>query len=164
VKEEQKVAALVTGSKVVSKHLKAIMKAAVNCDGNGDDCFDVTKNPALKREVRAAKKAMVPENYIQRVIQFRPSGLQPTWNSRSTTPIGISEAYLTVAGQNSNNTVRVTRRVPQKPSRPMATGTSTARKDGKVTKTLKAKGSVGDHRLCRLGLGRSGHPFPHHHQ
>ena len=41
VKEEQKVAALVTGSKVVSKHLKLIMKAAVNCDGNGDDCFDI---------------------------------------------------------------------------------------------------------------------------
>ena len=37
VKEEQKVAALVTGSKIVSKHLKLIMKAAVNCDGNGDD-------------------------------------------------------------------------------------------------------------------------------
>ena len=60
VKEEQKVAALVTGSKVVSKHLKAIMKACVNCEGNDDDCFDVAMNPALKREVRAAKKALVP--------------------------------------------------------------------------------------------------------
>ena len=49
VREEQKVAALVTGSKVVSKHLKAIMKAAVNCEGSGDDCFDVAMNPALKR-------------------------------------------------------------------------------------------------------------------
>ena len=67
VKEEQKVAALVTGSKVVSKHLKAVMKAAVNCEGNGDDCFDVSKNPALKRAARDAKKALVPENYIQRV-------------------------------------------------------------------------------------------------
>src|SRR5688572_5132698 len=37
VKEEQKVAALVTGSKVVSKHLKLIMKAAVNCEGSGED-------------------------------------------------------------------------------------------------------------------------------
>ena len=51
VKEEQKVAALVTGSKVVaSKHLKAIMKACVNCEGGTDDCFDPKKNPALKRE------------------------------------------------------------------------------------------------------------------
>src|SRR6218665_4019822 len=37
VKEEQKVAALVTGSKIVAKHLKAIMKACVNCDADGED-------------------------------------------------------------------------------------------------------------------------------
>ncbi|NMA97218.1 MAG: vitamin B12-dependent ribonucleotide reductase, partial [Phyllobacteriaceae bacterium] len=107
VKEEQKVAALVTGSKVVSKHLKAIMKAAVNCEGNGDDCFDVALNPALKREVRAAKKALVPENYIFRVIQFAKQGYKeiefPVYDTDWD-----SEAYLTVSGQNSNNSVRVT--------------------------------------------------------
>jgi ribonucleoside-diphosphate reductase alpha chain len=107
VKEEQKVAALVTGSKTVSRHLKAIMRAAVNCEGPGDDCFDVTKNPALKREVRAAKKAMVPENYIQRVIQFARQGYSdlefPVYDTDWD-----SEAYLTVSGQNSNNSVRVT--------------------------------------------------------
>src|ERR1700709_1363673 len=107
VKEEQKVAALVTGSKTVSRHMKAIMKACVNCEGNGDDCFDVLKNPALKREVRAAKKAMVPENYIQRVIQFAKQGYTdlefPIYDTDWD-----SEAYLTVSGQNSNNSVRVT--------------------------------------------------------
>ncbi|WP_027835207.1 vitamin B12-dependent ribonucleotide reductase [Maritalea myrionectae] len=107
VKEEQKVAALVTGSKTVSKHMKAIMKACVNCEGAGNDCFDVTKNPALKREVRAAKKAMVPENYIQRVIQFAQQGYTdlefPVYDTDWD-----SEAYLTVAGQNSNNSIRVT--------------------------------------------------------
>ncbi|MDR3493207.1 MAG: vitamin B12-dependent ribonucleotide reductase, partial [Ancalomicrobiaceae bacterium] len=40
VKEEQKVAALVTGSKISSRHLNAVMKACLNCSGNGDDCFD----------------------------------------------------------------------------------------------------------------------------
>src|ERR1700676_2014369 len=74
VKEEQKVAALVTGSKTIAERLKAIMKACVNCDGPDDACFDPHKNPALKREVRAAKKAMVPENYIRRVIQFAKQG------------------------------------------------------------------------------------------
>ncbi|MFN4211538.1 MAG: vitamin B12-dependent ribonucleotide reductase, partial [Devosia sp.] len=107
VKEEQKVAALVTGSKVVSKHLKLIMKAAVNCEGSGDDCFDVAMNPALKREVRAAKKALVPENYIYRVIQFAKQGYTdiefPVYDTDWD-----SEAYLTVSGQNSNNSVRVT--------------------------------------------------------
>jgi ribonucleoside-diphosphate reductase alpha chain len=60
VREEQKVAALVAGSKACSKHLNLIMRACVNCEGPGDDCFDPQKNPALKREIRAAKKASVP--------------------------------------------------------------------------------------------------------
>ena len=75
VKEEQKVASLVTGSKIVKQHLAAIMKACVNCEGPGDDCFDPQKNPALKREIKAAKKNGVPENYIKRVIQFAKPGL-----------------------------------------------------------------------------------------
>ncbi len=107
VHEEQKVAAIVTGSKICQKHLQAVMKACVNCEGSGDDCFDPKKNPALKREMRAAKKAMVPENYIQRVVQFARQGYKtiefPTYNTDWD-----SEAYLTVAGQNSNNSVRVT--------------------------------------------------------
>ncbi|MEO6394680.1 MAG: vitamin B12-dependent ribonucleotide reductase [Devosia sp.] len=137
VKEEQKVAALVTGSKIVSKHLKLIMKAAVNCDGNGDDCFDVSKNPALKREVRAAKKALVPENYIQRVIQFARQGYTemefPIYDTDWD-----SEAYLTVSGQNSNNTVRVTDDF-LKSVETDGDWNLTARKNGKIVKTLKAR-------------------------
>src|SRR5665648_353384 len=40
VKEEQKVAALVTGSKVLSERLNAILRSCVNCDGDGDDGGD----------------------------------------------------------------------------------------------------------------------------
>jgi len=137
VKEEQKVAALVTGSKVVSRHLKAIMKAAVNCEADGDDCFDPNKNPALKREVRAAKKAAVPENYIQRVIQFARQGYTdmefPIYDTDWD-----SEAYLTVAGQNSNNSVRVTDDF-LKAVETDGEWRLTGRISGKVTKTLKAR-------------------------
>ena len=137
VKEEQKVAALVTGSKTVSKHMKAIMKACVNCEGNGDDCFDVLKNPALKREVRAAKKAAVPENYIQRVIQFARQGYTdlefPVYDTDWD-----SEAYLTVAGQNSNNSVRVTDDF-LKAVETDGNWDLKARITGKITKTLKAQ-------------------------
>src|SRR5689334_4661729 len=106
-KEEQKVAALVTGSKINQKHLKAVMKACVNCEGSGDDCFNPEKNPALKREVRLARRNHVPDNYIKRVIQFARQGYSdidfPIYDTDWD-----SEAYLTVPGQNSNNSVRVT--------------------------------------------------------
>jgi ribonucleoside-diphosphate reductase alpha chain len=104
VKEEQKVAALVTGSKINQKHLKAVLKACVNCEGSGDDCFDPEKNPALRREVKLARCAMVPDNFIKRVIQFAKQGYKdidfPIYDTDWD-----SEAYLTVSGQNSNNSV-----------------------------------------------------------
>src|SRR6202008_3926905 len=58
VVEEQKVAALVTGSKINQKHLKAVLKACVNCEGSGDDCFQPEKNPALNRELKLARRSL----------------------------------------------------------------------------------------------------------
>ena len=137
VKEEQKVAALVTGSKIVARHLKAIMKATLNCEGDNDDCFDPAKNPALKREIRAAKKDQVPENYVQRVIQFARQGYKDLEFKTYDTDWD-SEAYLTVSGQNSNNSVSIKddflRAVEND-----GDWNLTARKDGKVIKTLKAR-------------------------
>ena len=75
VKEEQKVAALVTGSKIVSKHLNAVMKACTQCEAEGDACFDPERNPGLKKAVKAARKDAVPDNYIQARHPVRPPGL-----------------------------------------------------------------------------------------
>src|SRR5712671_1053031 len=106
VLEEQKVAALVTGSKINQKHLKAVLKACVNCEGSGDDCFDPEKNPVLRREIKLARRSHVPDNFIKRVIQFARQGYTdidfPIYDTDWD-----SDAYLTVSGQNSNNTVRV---------------------------------------------------------
>jgi ribonucleoside-diphosphate reductase alpha chain len=33
------------------------MKACINCEADNDACFDPKQNPALKREIKAAKKA-----------------------------------------------------------------------------------------------------------
>ncbi|WP_256808007.1 MULTISPECIES: vitamin B12-dependent ribonucleotide reductase [unclassified Bradyrhizobium] len=104
VKEEQKVAALVTGSKINQKHLKAVLKACVNCEGSGDDCFDPEKNPALRREIKLARRSLVPDNYIKRVIQFAKQGYKDIQFDVYDTDWD-SEAYLTVSGQNSNNSV-----------------------------------------------------------
>ena len=105
--EEQKVAASSPARRINQKHLRAILKACVNCEGSGDDCFDPEKNPVLRREIKAARKSHVPDNYIQRVIQFAKQGYKdiefPIYDTDWD-----SEAYLTVSGQNSNNSVRVT--------------------------------------------------------
>ena len=137
VKEEQKVAALVTGSKICQKRLKAIMKACVNCEADGDDCFEPTKNPALKRAIKEARRDEVPNNYILRVIQFAKQGYKDIDFATYDTDWD-SEAYLTVSGQNSNNSVRVTdaflNAVEEDKDWDL-----TARLSDKPTKTLKAR-------------------------
>src|SRR6201989_801479 len=107
VVEEQKVAALVAGSKLAEKHLKAVLKACVNCSGSGSDCYEPQKNPALRREIKAARKAMISDNMIERVISFARQGFKDI-DFRTYDTDWDSEAYSSVAGQNSNNTVRVT--------------------------------------------------------
>jgi ribonucleoside-diphosphate reductase alpha chain len=104
VNEEQKVASLVTGSKIVKKHLEAVMKACINCEGHDDDCFDPAINTALKRAIKDAKKNAVPENYIYRVIQFAKQGYTKL-DFKTYDTDWDSDAYLTVSGQNSNNSV-----------------------------------------------------------
>ena len=137
VKEEQKVAALVTGSKIIADHVAAIMRACIDCEGPNDFCFDAAKNPTLNHEIRVARKAMVPENYIRRAIEFARQGYIDMELSTYTNDWD-SEAYLTVSGQNSNNSVRVTDEFMRAVE---ADGDwrLTARVTGHVTKTLRAR-------------------------
>ncbi|MEZ5817600.1 MAG: vitamin B12-dependent ribonucleotide reductase [Hyphomicrobiaceae bacterium] len=145
VKEEQKVAALVTGSKICQKRLKAVMAAIVTCDsdaaatasGRDERCYDPARNPALKRAIREAKRDQVPQNYILRVIQMARHG-QTDIDFATFDTDWDSEAYLTVSGQNSNNSVRVTDDFLQ------AVGEGgnwnlTARLDGRTVKTVNAR-------------------------
>jgi ribonucleoside-diphosphate reductase alpha chain len=104
--EEQKVAALVSGSKLANLHLNEIIQACSHADLSEEDRFSPKKNNILKKAVLAARKVMIPENYVQRVIEFARQGYTkidfPVYDTDWD-----SDAYLTVSGQNSNNTVRV---------------------------------------------------------
>ncbi len=109
VVEEQKVAALVAGSKLCEQHLNAIIQACHDHVDEGDAraAFDPKKNTVLKAAMRAARRAMIPENYIARVVQYAEQGFTRI-DFRTYDTDWDSQAYLTVSGQNSNNSVRVT--------------------------------------------------------
>ncbi len=138
VAEEQKVANLVTGSKINQRHLRAILKACVNCEGSGDDCFDPEKNPVLRREIKAARKNHVPDNYIRRVIQFAKQGYKDIEFPIYDTDWDL-EAYPTVSGQNSNNTVRVTDDFLKAVEADRNWDLFWRTKPGKIARTVKAR-------------------------
>ncbi len=106
VTEEQKVAAIVSGSRLLNKHLNTILRAIV-AHPTPAEKYDPAKNDALRKAVVDARTALLPENYIARVLQLARQGYtsieveeyDTDWNSK---------AYFTVSGQNSNNSVRVT--------------------------------------------------------
>src|SRR6056297_732258 len=113
VREEQKVASIVTGSKILEKHLKKIIKLCnkpVEIDGrtfNGAVSRDPAKNKELGKAIKKAKEDQVPLNYIERVVQLAAQGYTDLEFETYDTDWD-SEAYNTVSGQNSNNSVRLT--------------------------------------------------------
>jgi ribonucleoside-diphosphate reductase alpha chain len=136
--EEQKVAALVAGSKLCDIHLNNIMQAChQQRDLLGDKAFDPKENKALKEAIKAARAVMIPENYVGRVIQFAKQGYDKI-DFRTYDTDWDSEAYLTVSGQNSNNSVRVPNAFLEAV---LADGEweLTSRLDGSPVKSIKAK-------------------------
>ena len=135
--EEQKVASLVAGSKQHEAKLNDIFAAIRQWDGSPEGATDPAQNAALKGAIRSAKKAMIPETYINRVLQYARQGFDsiefPTYDTDWD-----SEAYASVSGQNSNNSVRVTDAFLQA-VREDADWELVRRTDGKVAKTVKAR-------------------------
>ena len=89
VNEEQKVAALVTGSKIVKKHLTAIMKACVNCEGPDGDCFDPHEEPGAEARDQRRQEGARAGELRQARHPVRAPGLHRRSTSRPTTPTGI---------------------------------------------------------------------------
>ncbi|MGM0560002.1 MAG: vitamin B12-dependent ribonucleotide reductase [Pseudomonadota bacterium] len=135
VTEEQKVAALVTGSKLCNAHLNEVIQACHSMEGEAR--LDPKRNPALKAAIKAARKVNIPENYVQRVIQFAGQGYKGI-DFRVYDTDWDSEAYLSVSGQNSNNSLRIPNDFIEAVLND-GDWQLRSRTDGKVTDTLSAR-------------------------
>ncbi len=131
--EEQKVAALHAGSHVCYENLKKV----VDCAYSGG--LDPEKNPELKQKIYEADKNHVPLNYIKRTLMLVEDGMKPEeFSFRRYDTDFRSEAYLTVGGQNSNNSVRVPNSFIEAVKKDTGWDLKN-RKDGKTYKTIPAK-------------------------
>ncbi len=112
--EERKVASMVTGSRILRRHTRRILEACRlhpenGSNGNGDAAaqFDPRKNRELERAVREALQDEVPASWVHQVIQLAGQGVWDFEPEEYTTDWD-SEAYNTVSGQSSNNSLRLT--------------------------------------------------------
>ncbi len=160
--EEQKVASLVAGSKQHEAKLNDIFAAIRSFDGSIEGATDPAGNAGLKTAIRAAKKAMIPETYINRVLQYARQGFSldriPDLRYRlgfrglhdrlgpEFEQLGPRDRCLPAGGQGR-------RRLGARPAH---------RRQGRQDhQGARALGSGGP---CRLGLRRPRHPVPRHGQ
>ena len=128
--EEQKVAALVAGSRTIRKRLRGVLDASAQG-------LDPAQNRALRRAIARAHRDAVPEVYVQRVLQLVRDG-EAAIDFREFDTDWQGEAYQTVSGQNANNSVRVTADFLDA-VREDRDWELTRRTDGAVEKTLPAR-------------------------
>ncbi len=106
--EEQKVAAMVAGSRIIQDQLQAIVTAAKVSGTNGDSVFETNpeKNKTLKEALKTARRYAVPQAYIKKILDLIQQGITDIQFIKLDTNWEGS-AYATVSGQNSNNSVRI---------------------------------------------------------
>jgi len=104
--EEQKVASMVTGSSILKKHVDALKKALSNFRGPEDDKFNSEKNSELASVLRAALGDKIPPSYLYQQLRRLEQGDEDVDVFQYSTAWD-DEAYNTVSGQSSNNSLRL---------------------------------------------------------
>ena len=107
--EEQKVSSMVTGSRINERCLNAILGAVdlwLRASRGGCATTPARDTTSSPRPCGRRGPSGVPDNYVHRAIQYARQGYThiefPTFDTDWQ-----SEAYQTVSGQNSNNSVRI---------------------------------------------------------
>jgi len=129
VREEEKVAGLVTGSKILKQRLSKLIESAKNKE-------EPLQDKEVQRAMKEAAKGNIPINYLVRALDLAKQGYELPLQEFDTHY--ESEAYLTVSGQNSNNSVRI----PNTFFEALNDGRDwklTARTTGEVMKTVAAE-------------------------
>ncbi|MDR2500478.1 MAG: adenosylcobalamin-dependent ribonucleoside-diphosphate reductase [Treponema sp.] len=134
--EEYKAASMITGSAVIKKHLDALAKAVKTFRGPSADRFNGAKNRELAAALANALGAMIPPAYLYQLLRRLEQG--EAVEVPVFTTAWDDEAYHTVSGQSSNNSLRLSdafmRAVLRDEDWPLA-----GRVSPKAGKTVKAR-------------------------
>lgn len=98
VREEEKVAGLVAGSKILKQRLAKLIDLAKGKE-------NPLAEKEIRRELKLAAASNIPISYLVRALDLASQGYDLPLQEFDTHY--ESEAYLTVSGQNSNNSVRI---------------------------------------------------------
>jgi ribonucleoside-diphosphate reductase alpha chain len=97
---------MVTGSAIVKKHLEGLKKALGGFRGPETDRFNAEKNHDLAAVLRNALRDKIPPTYLYQLLrrlEQGDTGVDPAVFSTAWD----DEAYNTVSGQSSNNSLRL---------------------------------------------------------
>ena len=106
VREERKVADLVIGARVFERNLNAIISAAHDTRVPESARLDPALNASLRHAIRDAINSGIPSGAAQNALDYARQGYTRLEVEQYDTAWD-SEAYVTVSGQNSNNSVRL---------------------------------------------------------
>ncbi len=137
VDEEYKVASMAAGSALLGRHAKAIVEAVESFDGPEADRTNPEMNTALERVITEAVAEEVPSPFLYQLLQLARQGEPAEELTRFTTD-WEGEAYNSVSGQSSNNSVRLTAEF-MKAVLDDGEWELTSRTDGSFWKKIKAR-------------------------
>ena len=161
VVEENKVAALVAGSRMLSLHLNTVVTATAEGDVEGDERFVARTNPALRRPSAARARPACPTSPSS-ARSTSPGRASPSCTSTSTTPTGTARR-TTPSPARTRTTPSASRPTSCGPSRATTTGTCTTAPSGERRSSRAGRPKPGDaagaravgrHRRGRLAVRR----------